>query len=489
MVEAVNNDESFVDLSKATVTYRSSNPAVATVSGSGLVRAVGDGAATITVMVNGVSGGTPIVVRNTVTLASPALITAGGGATATTTFVNGGTSAATNVALALTVPDGWTARATTASTFASVAAGQRVQTTWRLTARAGAAPGSYPLSAQVALDGAGPYNDSGTVSIAYPSLSAAYNNVGISDDAHTNAGGFDGPGGASFSAQALAAAGYRPGATVRREGATFTWPDVAAGSNDNVVASGQTVPVSGSGKVLGVFGASANDTTSGAGRIIYTDGSTQAFSLTFADWWSSSAMPGSDIAATLPYINYGGGRVNQTVHMYFTSVPLQSGKNVQAVVLPNVSPDGGTSTPAMHIFAMAIPASSTPAVSLRAHANGKFVTAENAGASPLIANRTGNYGWEQFDEIDLGNGNIALRAHANNLLVTAENAGASPLVANRTAVGSWETFQLVHNADGSISLKARANNAYVTAEDAGNQPLIANRTRVGPWEEFDLITD
>ena len=126
-------------------------------------------------------------------------------------------------------------------------------------------------------------------------------------------------------------------------------------------------------------------------------------------------------------------------------------------------------------------------ISLRAHANSKIVTAENAGASPLIANRTAIGPWEQFDQLDQGNGNIALRAHANNKIVTAENAGANPLIANRTAVGGWETFLLVHNADGSISLKAGANGKFVTAENAGNSALIANRTAIGSWEEFDLI--
>jgi lysophospholipase L1-like esterase len=131
----------------------------------------------------------------------------------------------------------------------------------------------------------------------------------------------------------------------------------------------------------------------------------------------------------------------------------------------------------------------TPVISLRAHANGNIVTADNAGASPLIANRTAIGTWEQFDELDQGNGNIALRAHANGNIVTADNAGASPLIANRTAVGPWETFQLIHNADGSISLRAMANGKVVTADNAGTSPLIANRTAIGTWEEFDLIND
>ncbi|WP_329137745.1 hypothetical protein OG552_28535 [Streptomyces sp. NBC_01476] len=128
-------------------------------------------------------------------------------------------------------------------------------------------------------------------------------------------------------------------------------------------------------------------------------------------------------------------------------------------------------------------------ISLRAHANGDYVTADNAGASPLIANRTAIGQWEQFDQIDEGGGYIALRAHANNKYVTADNAGAAPLLAKVDAVGDWEQFQLIHNGDGSVSLKAKINGDYVTAENAGASALIANRTAIGPWEEFDLIND
>ena len=131
----------------------------------------------------------------------------------------------------------------------------------------------------------------------------------------------------------------------------------------------------------------------------------------------------------------------------------------------------------------------TTVISFRAMANNMIVTADNAGASPLIANRTAIGTWEEFDLLDAGNGNIALRAHANNMIVTADNAGASPLIANRTAVGQWETFQLIHNSNGTVSLRAMANNMIVTAENAGASSLIANRTAIGTWEQFTLIAD
>ncbi|GAB3981575.1 hypothetical protein V1634_31960 [Plantactinospora veratri] len=126
-------------------------------------------------------------------------------------------------------------------------------------------------------------------------------------------------------------------------------------------------------------------------------------------------------------------------------------------------------------------------VSLRAHANGRYVTADPAGTAPLIANRTAAGTAEQFDLVELGAGTVALRARANGRYVAAENAGANPLVANRTAVGGWETFHLVRNGDGSVSLRATVNNRYVVAENAGAAPLVANRTGIGPWERFDLV--
>ena len=128
-------------------------------------------------------------------------------------------------------------------------------------------------------------------------------------------------------------------------------------------------------------------------------------------------------------------------------------------------------------------------VSLRARADNRYVTAESAGAAPLIANRAAIGGWEQFDVLDAGGGNIALKAHANGLIVCADNAGASALIANRTAVGPWETFRLIQNPNGTVSLLAAVNNRYVTAENAGAAALIANRTAIGTWEQFDLVAD
>ncbi|MBB3188101.1 glycoside hydrolase family 3 C-terminal domain-containing protein [Microbacter margulisiae] len=63
ILEAVNNDGSFVDLSKVHIHYQSNNPKVAKVNDAGVVKAVGTGVATITATINGVSGSMVMVVK------------------------------------------------------------------------------------------------------------------------------------------------------------------------------------------------------------------------------------------------------------------------------------------------------------------------------------------------------------------------------------------------------------------------------------------
>lgn len=70
--------------------------------------------------------------------------------TFTTAFTNHERGAASDVTVTLTAPDGWTVSPTTAATFASVAAGATVKTTWRVVVPATTAPGSYTLTSSAA---------------------------------------------------------------------------------------------------------------------------------------------------------------------------------------------------------------------------------------------------------------------------------------------------------------------------------------------------
>lgn len=125
-------------------------------------------------------------------------------------------------------------------------------------------------------------------------------------------------------------------------------------------------------------------------------------------------------------------------------------------------------------------------VTLQSLITKEYVSADNFGNNPLIANRPVAGSWETFTVVDAGNGNIALQAMVNGKYVCADNAGSSPLIANRTAVGSWETFTEVDEGGNNIALRSLINGMYVCADNFGSSPLIANRTSVGPWETFTV---
>jgi serine/threonine protein kinase len=117
-----------------------------------------------------------------------------------------------------------------------------------------------------------------------------------------------------------------------------------------------------------------------------------------------------------------------------------------------------------------------------AHANNLYMTADEGGASPLIAYPDSPGAWETFDEIDLGNGDIALRAEINNKFVTATATGT--LIARSDHVGPAETFGLVFNRDGSVSFKSHSNGRYVTVPAGTAKPLLCAKTSIGDTEEF-----
>ncbi len=402
IVEAVNNDQSFVDLSKADVTYSSSNPSVATVSGAGKVTAVGHGAATISVTVNGVTGSTPIVVQQPFTVNAPSIVAPGTNATVTTSLPDTGSQPLANVHVALSAPGGWTVTATSPTTFSQVNPGQTATTTWQVSIPAGAASGTNQLTANATFnDVAGPGTASALaqVSVPYASLQDAFNNKGISDDSNTTAANLDG-GGFSYSAQALAAAGLTPGASITHDGVEFTWPNAQPGTPDNVVAGGQTIALPGSGTTLGLLGTGDYGAASGSGTITYTDGTTQQFTLGFPDWWSNTAPAGGDILATVPYINTPSGKRDQHVSVYYVGIPLKAGKTVKYVTLPDVSAQAVQGSTAMHIFAAGFaccsltakaPGTVTPGQTATVHtslANASSATVTNASVS-----LTGPNGW------------------------------------------------------------------------------------------------
>jgi hypothetical protein len=360
IVEAVNNDGSFVDLANASVSYGSSNDNVATVSSDGVVRAVAPGVSTISVAVNGVAGSAEIVVKQPLSLVTPPVVSAASSFTTTETLLNTSRSTLTGVNLTLGVPGGWTATPISTTSFSSVPVGGSVQASWSVDVPSGAQPDTYELEGASSSQTGSRETDEtapADVAVPYQSLAAAFDNVGITDDSNTAPGNLDG-GGRSYSAQALASASpaaLSPGTTVADDGVTFTWPNVPAGTQDNVTAAGQAIPVSGSGTKLGFLGSGDYGTASGTGTIVYSDGSTQTFGLSLADWWGNHAAPGNAILTTTTHVNVQSGQTSQNANVYFASVTLQLGKTVRYVILPpDVSQGEVSGHTQMHIFALAV---------------------------------------------------------------------------------------------------------------------------------------
>jgi beta-glucosidase len=155
VIEAANNDQSFADLSHAHVTYRSTDPQVATVSNAGVVTMRAPGAATIDVTVNGVTGTTPIVVQDPFSVQASSIVKPDTTVVATATFTNTGKLPVRNLTTSLTSPNGWTVTATSPVSQSNVRPGQKVTATWNVTV-----PGTVSPGTQTELDAAAVFTGS-----------------------------------------------------------------------------------------------------------------------------------------------------------------------------------------------------------------------------------------------------------------------------------------------------------------------------------------
>jgi predicted alpha-1,2-mannosidase len=197
-------------------------------------------------------------------------------------------------------------------------------------------------------------SDAAVLQIAPSANPAAYyDNTGISPDNNQQCANYDGDG-YSYSADALAKAGLTPGSTVTADGLTFTWPNVPACQADNILASGQTMLVNGKAgdTRIGFLGSSSNGSSSGTVVIHYTDGTTSTQKLSFNDW-ASGPGNGDTTVATMPYRNsISGNSQSITMYVFATTVAVNSHKTVASITFPDVSNSVGSSTTAMHIFAV-----------------------------------------------------------------------------------------------------------------------------------------
>jgi F5/8 type C domain len=314
----------------------------------------------------------------------------------------------------------------------------------------------------------------------YPSLAASDNNVGITADSDTAPGNYDGNG-SSFSETALTNAGAAPGATVTSQGISYTFPNVAAGTNDNTVAEGQTITMSGSG-TLGFLVSASYGPVSGTGTVTYTDGSTQSYTLTSPDWWSTTPPSGGTLAISSAYQNRPGNTTDAVSGNIFSETfALTAGKTVASITLPA----GGaltSGTPALHVFAIATGSSSTNL------ALGKPATASSYYQDYVPSNATdGNTStyWESTDgagypqtiTVNLGSvqsiGSITLdlppstawttRAETLSVLGSANDTTFSQIVASAAYTFNPSTGNTVR-----ISLPSGTSTQYVQLSFTAN---------------------
>jgi hypothetical protein len=124
-------------------------------------------------------------------------------------------------------------------------------------------------------------------------------------------------------------------------------------------------------------------------------------------------------------------------------------------------------------------------VSFFASANNKFVSAENAGASPLDCSRTVASTWEQFLVVDLGANKIALQSQANGMFV--EVTSNNGLIADTARVTPAATFNWTPNADGTVYLKSLANGNYLTLDTTVSPAaVVASATATSTPEAFGI---
>ena len=233
----------------------------------------------------------------------------------------------------------------------AIGAGRSVAVNLRVTA-VDATPGVVTVPINVSSGRVSLGGTSLLVSVPYPNLASAFNDVGITDDTNADPadldGGIDGDG-SSYSAQALAAAGVTQRLTTN--GFSFDWP--APGTPDNVSANGQTILLGGNGSRLGLLVTAsyvAPGTFNGTVTVTYTDGSTASVSLAVPEWQRGYSAPATEVI-TMPYHNYAPvGQVNASTHVFLVSTALDPDRTIASITLPQAGANRAT----LHVFAVSL---------------------------------------------------------------------------------------------------------------------------------------
>ncbi len=219
-----------------------------------------------------------------------------------------------------------------------------------VTAPVGVEAGSYPLAVTVT-GGPQPVPVSGSLVVTAPlscsdavsggcavGLTPALSRDGTATVASPGSGDFDG-GGWSFDADLLPAAG-----PVTWDGVTYLAPDPTGTAKNFVQAVGQALllPVA-ARSALHLVVTSHNGPVGGALTVGYTDGTYTEVPLTVADWCGAPAAGTTAVLAMDHRIKAGQGVDGPAVSLFGVTVPLEAGKQVRSLTLPD--------EPRMYVYA------------------------------------------------------------------------------------------------------------------------------------------
>ncbi|MFE5711042.1 NEW3 domain-containing protein [Streptomyces sp. NPDC056501] len=270
------------------------------------------------------------------------------------TVKNAGPDRMRSLKVSFAGPVGWAVQPSVRTVDGSLAKGAATETEFRIQVperRPGFMVRTFTATATYT-GGDGKGSATGTRSertgVPLANLAAAYNGVAITDETNTTPGDFDGEGN-SFSAQKLAAVGLTPGASVDALGARLTWPDVAAGTKDNVASAGQAITLEGAGSKLVFLGSGVTSGATGSATVHYKDGTSVQGSFGFPNWsFDPATAHGATLVKSTDGRNRPSGYGNAGIayRVFAHSLTIDPAKQIDFVVLPS---NGN-----LHIFDMAI---------------------------------------------------------------------------------------------------------------------------------------
>jgi predicted alpha-1,2-mannosidase len=240
-------------------------------------------------------------------------------------------------------PDGWSATVRQPGVLRSNGLPASADLPLTVSIPEGTVEGSYPVSVTVQADGPAPVTRQLTVEVRQArcgataagqcgvDLSRDANHDGTATVAASTQGNFDGSGW-SYDAALLPPAGAST-----LHGVIYDMPDATGTANNFVEARGQQVLLpAGQYQALRLLGSAHHGDVVTTATVTYTDGSTASVPLALTDWAAGTGRNGNTVEIAMDHrIKAGQGVDGPPVQIFGTSLPLDPGRTVLSLTLPN----------------------------------------------------------------------------------------------------------------------------------------------------------